>query len=129
MQFPIFPNKKGNGIAVCKVAFLHEYAQLYFQMYKAVNDKIHSRKQVAMEQQYFVASRLDHATQSLIVLKRSNSTHEMSDVSVISSNDPNALGFASVGWSKSTNLFQSSQPSIIASMKNSVQSDIRGNNN
>ena len=51
----------------------------------------------------------------------------MSDVSFTSSNAPNALGFASVGWSKSTNNVRSSQTFIMASMENSVQSDIRGN--
>ena len=76
----------------------HEYVQLYFQMYEARNDKIHARKQVAKEQQDFVASRLDHATQSLIARTGSKSTHEMSDVGVTSSNAPNALGFASIGW-------------------------------
>ena len=82
-----------------------------------------------MQQQYFVASSLDHATQSLISGKRCNSTHEMSDISVTSSNAPNRLVFASVGWSKITNNVRSSQPSIIALMGNLVQSDIRGNKN
>ena len=63
-------------------------------------------KQVAKEQQNFVASRLDHATQSLIYGKRSKYTYEMSDVSVTPINAPNTLGFASVGWSKVTNNVQ-----------------------
>ena len=53
----------------------------------------------------------------------------MSDVSFTSSNAPNALGFASVGRSNSTNSFRSSQSLISASMENSLHSDIRGNNN
>ena len=100
---PLFVWKNGNGIAVFKVALPHEYAQLYFQLYKSGNDKIHARKKVAKEQQNFVASRLDHATQSLISEKRIKPNHEISEVSVTSSNVPNALGFVSVGWSNSTN--------------------------
>ena len=105
------------------------YAQLYFQLYKAVNDKIRKRKQVSKEQQYLVTSRLDHATQSRIDVKRSNSTHKISDVGVTSSNAPNALGFLSIGSSNSTNNVRSIQPLISTSMENLVHSDIRGNNN
>ena len=95
--FSHFSKQNGNGIAVCKVAFPYKYTQLYFQLYRSVNDKIHARKQVAMEQQHFVASRLDHATQLLISRKRSNFTHELSDISVTSSNARNVLGFSSIG--------------------------------
>ena len=95
-SFP-FSKQKGNGIAVWKVSLPHEYAQLYFHMYKFGSNKIHSRKQVAKEQQDFVASRLDHATQSLIFWKRIKSTHETSEDSVTASNSQNALWFVSVG--------------------------------
>ena len=92
-----FSKQKGNGIAVYKEALPHEYSRLYFQMYKAINDKIHARKQFDKEKKDFVVIMLDHATQSLISGKRSKSTHKMSDVSVTSTNAPNASGFASVG--------------------------------
>ena len=75
-----------------------------------------------------MASRLDHATQSLISRKRSKSNHEISDDSVTSSNAPNALGSEFVGWSKTKNNIRSSQPLISALMENLVQSGIRGNN-
>ena len=73
-----------------------------FHIYIYGNEKIHARKKVAKEQQDFVASRLYHATQSLISGKISKFTHEISDVSITSSNAPNSLEFASVGRSKST---------------------------
>ena len=124
-----FSTQKGNGIAVYKLGLPHGYAPLYFQLYRYGNDKIHARKQVSKEQQDLVSGRLDHATQSLIFGKRIKSPHEKSDASVTSSNDPNTLGFASVGWSKSTKNVRSSQPSISSLMEHLVHSNIFGNKN